>query len=60
MTNRDKEEIKLVRKVIAKLKRGYGYPCVKKKEDLEPSCVACQAQMTIDFLQKHINLIKSF
>ena len=58
LTKKEKEEIKLCERLIKLFKKGYGYPCVKKLKDREPTCVACRAQDTIDFLKENIELIK--
>ncbi|MEK6884285.1 MAG: hypothetical protein AABY22_31935 [Nanoarchaeota archaeon] len=54
----NKQELKLFERVIKTLKAGYGYPCVKNEKDWEKDCIGCQAQKAIDFLKKHIDLIK--
>lgn len=38
------------------LEKGYGEGC----PDFEKDCVSCQSKKTVDFIRKHIELIKFF
>ena len=55
---RNKQELELFKEVVRILIEGYGRRCVGNKKYLEKDCIACQAQKAIDFLKKHIDLIK--
>ena len=55
---RNKQELKLFEEAVRILIEGYGRRCVKNEKDWDKDCIACQAQKAIDFLKKHIDLIK--
>ncbi|MCX6712491.1 MAG: hypothetical protein NT041_02280 [Candidatus Vogelbacteria bacterium] len=49
-------EILLTRFLIKRLRKGYGADC----PDYEKTCASCQAKRTIEFLEKHIELLKNY
>lgn len=54
MNKKDKEEAKVVKKLIKDLKKGYGADC----PELNIECGSCKAQLLISMLEWHLDNIE--